>query len=107
MYYIIIILMTFIGSVAAFYLKKASSTAVFRKLLYNKYFYIGGGLYFLSALLNIFVLKYIDYSVVLPLTSITYIWTMIISSALLGEHITKNKIIGVFAIMLGAIFVVI
>ena len=66
---------------------------------------IGGVLYLLSALLNIYILKFLDYSVVLPLTSITYIWTLILSYKLLHEKISKKKIIGVAFIVLGAVLV--
>ncbi|MEI3328235.1 MAG: EamA family transporter [Coprococcus sp.] len=66
---------------------------------------MGGGLYLISALLNIFVLRYLDYSVVLPLTSITYVWTMIISYLILKESITKRKIAGVALILVGAVLV--
>lgn len=68
-------------------------------------FYLGAGLYFLSALLNIYVLKYLQYSVVLPLTSITYIWTMIFSYIYLKERITVYKIVGILLIILGVIFI--
>lgn len=106
-YYAALILMTIVGSVASFFLKKSSSSDGLIKLLYNKYLYIGGGLYFISALMNIYVLRYLDYSVVLPLTSITYIWTMIISYFILNEVISKKKIIGICAILIGAICVAI
>ena len=103
-YYIIIIVMTIIGSVASFYLKKSSSVSDTRNIIFNKCIYIG--LYFLASLLNIFVLRHLDYSVVLPLTSITYIWTMIISRYKLNEIITIKKIIGIGAILIGAVCVV-
>ncbi|MFR2167688.1 MAG: hypothetical protein ACLS5W_07540 [Coprococcus sp.] len=47
-------------------------------------------MYLVSALLNIYVLRYLDYSVVLPLTSVTYIWTMVISYFILKEKISKK-----------------
>jgi drug/metabolite transporter (DMT)-like permease len=105
MYFILIVLMTLIGSIAALNLKKASLSTGVKKLVFNKYFWMGGILYFISALLNIYILRYVDYSVVLPLTSITYIWTMVLSAKILNENITKKKIVGIFAIMIGAIMV--
>ena len=56
-----------------------------------------------AALINIFVLRHLDYSVVLPLTSITYIWTMILSYITLKEKISNKKIIGVCLIVVGAL----
>lgn len=106
-YYIILILMTIVGAIAAFYLKKSSGSDSLKKLVLNKFFYIGGGLYFISALMNIYVLRYLEYSEVLPLTSITYIWTMIISNYMLNEKITVKKIAGICAILIGVVCVTI
>ena len=74
-------------------------------MLKNVNLYIGGFLYLASAVLNIWILRYLDYSVVLPLTSFTYIWTMVLSHMILKEKITKKKIVGVVLILVGAIFV--
>ncbi len=104
-YYSILILMTLIGSVASLFLKKASGNGDVFALLKNKNLYFGGILYVLSAVLNIYVLNYLDYSVVLPLTSFTYVWTMIISKFMLDEKITKKKGIGVVLILVGAAFI--
>lgn len=104
-YMILVFVMTFIGAVASLFLKKASGSDNVIKLFINKNLYIGGALYVSSALLNIYVLKFLDYSVVLPLTSITYIWTMFFSYVILKEKITNKKIIGVIFILIGAICV--
>ena len=96
--------MTLMGATAALFLKRASSFSSIKALLTDKYFYFGGVLYFLSALLNIYVLKRLDYSTVLPLTSITYIWTMILSHLILKEKVGIKKIIGVLGILIGALF---
>ena len=103
--YIIMILVTFLGAGGSLYLKRASGSQGVFSLIKNYNFYIGGGLYFSSAVLNIVVLKYLDYSVVLPMTSLTYIWTLFLSAKILGESITKKKIVGVFLIALGSLIV--
>lgn len=59
----------------------------------------------MGALLNIYVLKFLPYTVVLPMTSLTYIWTMIISFYLLKEKITFKKILGVILILIGAFLI--
>ena len=104
-YFIILLVMTLLGSVASLFLKKASGTDSLFALIKNPYLYIGGTLYLTSAILNIWILRVLDYSVVLPLTSLTYIWTMVLSYLILKEKITKKKIIGVILILLGAICV--
>lgn len=101
-YYIILIIMTLIGAIASFSLKKASSTDGLFNMLKHKPLYLGGGLYLISALLNIYVLRYIDYSIVLPLTAITYVWTMILSRVFLGEKMSMKKATGVCLIAIGA-----
>lgn len=104
-FYICLILMTMIGAVASLFLKKASGSEEIFAMLTNINLYVGGMLYLISAVMNIWVLRYLEYSVVLPLTSFTYIWTMVLSYMFLKENITKEKIGGVIAIFIGAILV--
>lgn len=104
-YYIILLVLTVLGAFASLFLKRSSNNKSISKMLKNKNVYIGALLYIASAFLNIYVLKYLDYSIVLPLTSITYIWTMFISRKYLGEKINKNKIFGLLLILLGVFFI--
>ena len=103
--YVCLLIMTLMGSVASLFLKKASSSDGVKTLLFNPNLYVGGFLYLGSAVLNIILLRYLDYSVVLPLTSLTYVWTMILSHIILKENITVRKIAGVFLITIGAVMV--
>ena len=105
MYFLLLLVMTAIGSIASLFLKKASGADGLVALLKNINLYIGGGLYLASAVINIIVLRHLDYSVVLPLTSITYIWTMVLSYLILKEKITKRKIGGVVLIIIGAVII--
>lgn len=107
LYYVILLIMTLFGAVAGFCLKKASSTEGIQQLIRCPFLFVGGSLYFISALMNIYVLKYLDYSTVLPLTAVTYIWTMLLSGAVLKEKITIRKVVGTVAIVVGALFVAI
>ena len=104
-YFICLLIMTVLGSVDSLFLKKASGTDGILAMIKNVNLYIGGFLYLASAILNIWLLRYLEYSVVLPLTSLTYIWTMVFSYMILKEKITKKKICGVFLILIGAICV--
>lgn len=105
--YILIFIMTVLGAFAGLFLKKSSSASNIKGLILNINLYIGGILYLISAFMNIYVLKFLDYSVVLPLTSITYVWTMIISYLILKENINLKKILGVILIFLGAVLITI
>ena len=104
-YYIVLLIMTMFGSVASLFLKKASGSNGLINMLKNINLYIGGFLYVSSAVLNIWLLKILDYSVILPLTSLTYIWTMVLSYFILKEKITVKKIAGVCLILVGAIII--
>ena len=106
-YYVLLVIMTLIGAIASFFLKKASKSEKILDLIKNYNLYLGGFLYLLSAVLNIYLLKYLDYSLVLPMTSITYIWTLIISYQFLKEKISLKKIVGLFIIITGVIILAI
>jgi len=100
-YYAILLAMTFIGSFASFFLKKSTGGMKIVSIIRNKYLYIGGFLYIIGALLNIWLLKKIPYSVLIPLGSICYIWTMLIACIFLKEKIGIRKIVGVVLILTG------
>jgi drug/metabolite transporter (DMT)-like permease len=97
--------MTLLGAVASYFLKKLSESNGLSVILKNINLYFGGGLYFITAVINVYLLKFLDYSLVLPLTSLTYIWTMFISYKFLGEKITKKKIAGTAFILFGAVLI--
>ena len=103
--YLCLLIMTLMGSVASLFLKIASASNGIKTLLLNPSLYAGGLLYLGSAVLNIILLRYLDYSVVLPLTSLTYVWTMVFSYIILKETITAKKIAGVVLIAIGAMMV--
>ena len=93
------------GAVASLFLKRASGFKNIKQLVSDVNFYLGGGFYFICAVLNIYVLRYLDYSTVLPLTSLTYIWTAVLSYFILKEKIGPRKIIGVAGILIGAFLI--
>lgn len=110
--YSLILLMTVMGSVASLFLKKAadslqgdSAIGVLIHLLKSPGIYIGCLLYGTAAILNIIVLKQLDYSIVLPLTAFTYVWTIILARLRLRESIGAQKIIGMALIVAGAVLV--
>lgn len=90
------------ASIASLFLKKSIAGGLNpRNLIKSLYFYLGGILYVLSALLNLYLLKHLPYSIVVPLGSLTYIWTLGISYKFLDEKITKQKIWGIVLILIG------
>lgn len=101
----IIIIMTYLGAQASVFLKKASDKKSLKASITSSSLYCGGGLYLICSLMNIWVLKYLEYSKMLPLTSITYIWTLILAYLVFKEKISKRKIIGILAISIGSFLV--
>ena len=52
--------MTLAGAFAGFFLKKASVNLNIKKLIINYNLYLGGLLYLTAALINIYLLKFLD-----------------------------------------------
>ncbi len=97
--------MTISGAFAGFCLKKTAVNPGLKMTISSPFFYAGGLLYVAAAIGNIVLLRILPYSLVLPLTSITYIWTLLIARLFLGEKITLLKIAGVLLILFGAVFI--
>jgi drug/metabolite transporter (DMT)-like permease len=99
----LIVVMTLTGAFASFFFKKTADSRHFRQIVSSPFLYAGGFLYLFSALLNIEALRNLPYSIVLPLTSVTYIWTLFVSHFFLGEQITLKKVAGVMLILTGSL----
>lgn len=99
--------MTLFGSLGGFFFKKASDHPLGFNTPFITRLGIGGTFYFAGALLNIYLLTLLPYTVVYPITSVTYIWTMLLSAYFLHETITLKKIIGVLMISIGSVLLVI
>lgn len=65
--------------------------------------YIGATFYLIGAAFNIILLKFMSYTVLYPMTSLTYVWTLFVSSVVLKERINKNKIIAIVFICAGVL----
>ena len=101
--YLMLIVGTILGAFGGFFFKKCTNAGIIKGIIFSPFLYLGGMLYLVSAILNIIVLRYLPYSVTLPLTSITYIWSMIISYLFLKEKITKTKLVAIVFILGGAV----
>lgn len=101
MMYVLVLIMTMVGAFGAYFLKLASAVESVFGLLKAPAFYVGAGLYGLSAVLNIILLRVLPYSIVLPLTSLTYVWTAIVGWRLLKERISLRMLCGIACIVVG------
>ena len=100
-YYPLILIMGLVAAFASFFLKKSTGGGSITSIILNKYFYLGGFLYTVSALFGIWIIKRMPYSVVIPLGSVCYIWTMFIAKFFLKEKIGLGKIVGMLLILSG------
>jgi drug/metabolite transporter (DMT)-like permease len=72
----------------------------------KKYLLSGFMLYGLGALLNIYLLRKLPYTIVVPANALTFIWTLMFAKWIFREHISVHKIVGIFVIILGLILLV-
>lgn len=100
---LMVMLMTLLGSFGSLFFKLSANEHRGMKGIINKKILMGGLLYFLSALVNIVLLKYLPLSIVLPATSLTYVWTVIVARVYLAEKITLMRVIGLVMIISGVI----
>lgn len=102
--YLLILAMTLGGALGAFFFKQgAQKTNGLISIFIQPKIYVGGVFYVLSALLNIYLLRYLDYSVLYPMTAMTYVWSALLAKYCLGERITANKMVGIGAICVGVL----
>ena len=104
LHFFLFIIMTFMGSLGALVLKQAMGRMdrlSIVGLIKAPFVYIGGGLYIGSALLNIFLLRFVEYSVLYPMTAVTYIWTIMLSHFVLKEFVNVKKLVAIGFILLG------
>ena len=99
---------TISGSAGALFLKRAmnsieklSAKAIFT----SPWVYLGTFLYILSAVTNIVLFFYVDYSIGFPMTSLTYVWTVFFSYWVFKERITLLKVLGILLIIGGVIVI--
>ena len=105
---VVFVLMTFLGALGSVGLKKgAGSAKSVIGLVFNGWFVAGGFLYVISALMDIWLLKYMPYVVVLPLTALTYCWSMALARFFFKEQVTAMKLAGLLLILIGTVLLVV
>ncbi|WP_127530446.1 EamA family transporter [Paenibacillus kobensis] len=94
---LLLVLMTLFGSAGGALLKLFSST---RKL---KWAAFGLAAYGAGALLNIYLLSVLPYTLVVPANALTFVWAMVLAKWIFGEQIKGLRWAGVAFIMGGLI----
>jgi len=75
------------------------------ELISNRYLIFGLVVYAICALLALLALKNGELSVIFPLIPLSFIWVGLLSYFILAEPFTIVKILGFFAILIGAFMV--
>ncbi|MFW6025267.1 MAG: EamA family transporter [Candidatus Woesearchaeota archaeon] len=101
------ILGSILGALASFNLKKSVSSKRFELTsLISKTFFLSLLFYGTASIINVIALMGAPYIVVFPITSTTWVWSLILSRLFLEEKLNKYKIFGVFLIFLGVILLI-
>ena len=102
-YVLIFLLSVFIASVSQILLKKSANknhTNEWREYL-NKYVITAYFIFFISTILTIIAYKGVELKYGQIIESVGYIFVLIMSKMFLDEKITKNKLLGIFLIIVG------
>lgn len=101
---ILLLLMTFFTALGAFFLKKVSDLKFsFLTIIKSKYLYLAAISCSIDSILNLILLKYIPYNIILPLCSLTYFWSFLLSFIFLKEDINFKKIRALLVIVFGVV----
>lgn len=104
-YVLIFLLSVFIASVSQILLKKSANknhANGWREYL-NKYVITAYFIFFISTILTIIAYKGIELKYGPIIESVGYIFILIMGKMFLDEKITRNKLLGVFLIILGVV----
>ncbi|WP_106765969.1 EamA family transporter [Paenibacillus faecalis] len=98
--YFLLILMTLFGSLGSVFFKGYTSQ---KKLLL---LFFGFASYGIGALLNIYLLKELPYTLVMPANALTFLWALLFAKVIFKESIGMIKIAGVVFIISGLLLLI-
>ncbi|MCD6464239.1 EamA family transporter [Candidatus Woesearchaeota archaeon] len=101
---------TIFGSFGSLYLKKGSKVKIGLKFEHlkswlNKNLIKGALLYAVSTIFYLYALSITDLSIVYPITSLSYVWTALLSKLFLKETINLKRWTGIILVVLGVAFI--
>ena len=102
---LLVLIATLIGGIGALLLKKSADKYTFKKMLFSYLFWGGLFLYGLSSVFYILALKREQLSIIYPLVSTSYIWTVIFSVKFLKEKMNKWKYMALGGIIFGIVLI--
>lgn len=98
---------SFVGSFGAVLLKAGAGRLHFglRYLVLNYHLAAGVALFLGSSYFFVLGVRHGELSVLYPMVSLGYVWTLIWARMFFGEPITRNKLAGLALILLGILLV--
>jgi undecaprenyl phosphate-alpha-L-ara4N flippase subunit ArnE len=103
---LLVLLASFIGSFGAVFLKSGADALAWnwRALLLNYRLGLGVGCFLLSSYFFVLGVRFGELSVLYPMVSLGYIWTLFWSRLFFKEALTKTKFLGLGLILAGIVF---
>lgn len=103
---LLVMLASFIGSFGAVFLKSGASKLHmdWRTIAHNWQLAAGVGSFLVSSVFFVMGVRHGELTVLYPMGSLGYIWTLIWSRLFFGEPFTRNKFIGLGMILAGITF---
>jgi len=100
---LLVMLASFIGSFGAVFLKSGATKLKmdWRTLAYNWRLAAGVGAFLISSIFFVMGVKHGELTLLYPMGSLGYIWTLVWSRIFFGEPFTRNKFIGLAMILVG------
>jgi drug/metabolite transporter (DMT)-like permease len=101
----VIFIATFIGAIGAIFLKKGAKHIKLRVELTpeNRFIIAGVFMYVVGILMYMLVLRALPLSIAYPLTSVSYLWIVLLSRKYLKEKIDIWRWAGIFLIIGGIV----
>ena len=102
----LVLLASFIGSFGAVFLKSGAGRLhrQWETLLFNWRLAAGVGSFLISSMFFVAGVKNGELSVLYPMASLGYVWTMFWSRLFFGEPLTRMKFLGLGLILAGIVF---
>jgi drug/metabolite transporter (DMT)-like permease len=103
---LLVVVASFIGSFGAVFLKLGSGQLKhgLRRIV-NYRLAVGIALYLLSSCFFIMAIREGELTVLYPLVSMSYVWTLLWSRLFFKEPFTRHKFLGIFLILAGVSFI--
>jgi multidrug transporter EmrE-like cation transporter len=102
-----VLVASFIGSFGAVFLKSGANRLDrnnLRSLLLNYHLAAGITLFVASSIFFLIGIKHGELSILYPMVSLGYLWTLLWSRLFFGEPFTRSKFLGIGLILTGIVF---